>query len=411
MKRHPHPLTIHAAVRRQAKINPKPAYQRGPVWSTKQRQLLMDSLLRDLDVPKLYLRQVKEGGYEYEVVDGQQRLRAIWDFVAGRYPLAKDADPVNGEEVAGKCYADLSEDIKDMFDAYELSVVELQEASMEEVEEMFLRLQNGTSLNAAEKRNAMPGRMKEFVRDLAGHEFFASAMFTGNRYAYDQVAAQMALIELSGDFCNVKDKDLARMYEEHADFDDQSPKARRVRRTLDFLARAFPTKTPEIVKKYHAVSLYLLASRFLDQYTVKDRPEDFARAFVSFEEARRSDDELPEDQRDPRMVSYQERTSHSTDSHDSLKYRHEVLAEHFLLKMPDLKRLDGQRDFTHEQKVAIWRRDDAVCQGRIKCDGVKCEWDAWEADHRAPWSKGGPTTVENGQVLCIACNRAKSDGQ
>jgi hypothetical protein len=33
----------------EKKINPKPAYQRGPVWPRKQKQLLKDTILRDLD--------------------------------------------------------------------------------------------------------------------------------------------------------------------------------------------------------------------------------------------------------------------------------------------------------------------------------------------------------------------------
>ena len=45
------------------------------------------------------------------------------------------------------------------------------------------------------------------------------------------------------------------MFAEQKDYDDHSTKARKVRRTLDFLATAFQEKTPEIAKKYHAVSL------------------------------------------------------------------------------------------------------------------------------------------------------------
>jgi len=65
--------------------------------------------------------------------------------------------------------------------------------------------------------------------------------------------------------------------------------------------------------------------------------------------------------------------------------------------------------FTHEQRMAIYRRDKGFCQIKIHCSGEKCDWDNWQADHILAWSNGGKTTVENGQVACPACNAAKSN--
>ena len=44
-----------------------------------------------------------------------------------------------------------------------------------------------------------------------------------------------------------------------------------------------------------------------------------------------------------------------------------------------------------------------------KMCGVHCEWNNWEADHIIPWSRGGQTAIENGQVLGPSCNSKKSD--
>jgi Protein of unknown function DUF262 len=56
----------------EPKIDPKPDYQRPPVWSNKQKQLLMDTILRNYDIPKFYWRGVRrDDGVLYEVVDGQ----------------------------------------------------------------------------------------------------------------------------------------------------------------------------------------------------------------------------------------------------------------------------------------------------------------------------------------------------
>jgi 5-methylcytosine-specific restriction endonuclease McrA len=88
----------------------------------------------------------------------------------------------------------------------------------------------------------------------------------------------------------------------------------------------------------------------------------------------------------------------------------EFLLRNLLEQFPNLSRKDNQRGFTHVQKLAIFRRDKGICQVARKCDGVKITWDDWHADHHVPWSKGGKTTVENGQVSCSACNLSKGAG-
>ncbi len=46
---------------------------------------------------------------------------------------------------------------------------------------------------------------------------------------------------------------------------------------------------------------------------------------------------------------------------------------------------------------------------KYNCEGKKCDWDNWEADHIVAWSKGGKTIVENGQVACPECNSSKNN--
>lgn len=77
MKRGIEQRTVRSFCRRKPKINVQPDYQRGAVWSRPQKQLLIDSILHDLDIPKIYLREVSNSIYEEEAVDGQQRLTAV----------------------------------------------------------------------------------------------------------------------------------------------------------------------------------------------------------------------------------------------------------------------------------------------------------------------------------------------
>lgn len=390
----------------KSRIDTNPDFQRPAVWSIGQKQLLIDTILRGYDIPKLYWRKVSKAPEKYEVVDGQQRLRTIFEFHAGEFALARDADDIDGVVVAKMNYADLPEDLRLGFDNYALDVIVLSDTSEDEVREMFLRLQNGTTLKAQEKRNAMPGKMRTFIKDIAKHPFFSRVGFSDSRFTYDLVAAQMTAIELNGGPCHIRNSNLNAMYEAQVDFDAAGPKARKVRRVLEYLAQTFTEKTPEL-ERFSVVSLYALVSHCLETYAIQGRQDALRKWFIAFETMRRQQDSLPADQCDPELLAYKERTSHSTDAQDSIQWRHEFLLRKFFEAVPDIEQKDNQRLFSSEQRLAIFRRDGGICQVRLKCTGVKCEWDAWQADHKSAWTLGGKTTVENGQVACPACNAAK----
>lgn len=388
------------------RIDTNPDFQRPAVWSLGQKQLLIDTVLRGYDIPKLYWRKISKTPEKYEVVDGQQRLRTIFEFHAGEFSLAKDADDIDGVVVAKMHYDDLPEDLLHRFDNYDLDVIVLTDTSDDEVREMFLRLQNGTSLKAQEKRNAMPGKMRTFIKDLAQHPFFSRCNFANSRFTHDLVAAQMTAIELNGGPCHVRNANLNAMYEAHQDFDAASLKARKIRRVLEFLAQTFTEKTPEL-ERYSVVSLYALVSHCLEKYSMQGQKDALREWFIQFETNRAGQEGLSADACDPELLAYKERTSHSTDAQDSIQWRHDFLLRKFFEAVPNIEPKDSQRLFSHEQRLAIFRRDKCFCQLRLRCEGIKCEWDAWEADHIVAWSQGGKTTVENGQVACPACNASK----
>jgi hypothetical protein len=273
---------------------------------------------------------------------------------------------------------------------------------------MFLRLQNGSTLKAQEKRNAMPGKMRDFIKDLAVHKFFENCKFDNLRFTYDLIAAQITRLELEGAFCSIKNSDLNRMYVDFDSFDSNSPKAKKIRRVLDFLLVCFPEKTPEL-ERYSCVSLYLLVSNLMEKYAYKGYEKKIHDWFIDFESYRREQKKLDVDICDPEVLSYYEKTSHSTDAIDSLQHRHEYLIRKFLEVNSKIELKDNNRNFTHEQRLAIYRRDKGCCQVKLKCNGEKCEWDNWEADHINAWDNGGKTIVENGQVACVNCNKSKSN--
>lgn len=61
------------------------------------------------------------------------------------------------------------------------------------------------------------------------------------------------------------------------------------------------------------------------------------------------------------------------------------------------------RAFTQAQKIKAYERQGGICP----ICGKHFEIGEMEGDHITPWSKGGPTTTENCQMLCVSCNRRK----
>lgn len=398
----------------QGSIDVRPEYQRPLVWTLKQKRLLIDSILRGYDVPKMYWHRQPDGSeFEFHVVDGQQRLTTIWEFCNGNFALAKDSDPVDGITTAKLRYDDFNTELKKRLHLYSFDIVIVEEAAQndeeDEVREMFLRLQNGTTLKAQEKRNAMTGAMRSFVKETAEHPFFESCKFGNKRFTYDHVAAQMICLELAGEPVSVRDSDLNRMYDEQSDFDPSGKVAKKVRRVLDYLKRAFPDHTREL-ERYNAVTLYSLVSSLIENYAHQGTESRLADWFIMFETARRADMEKDEDSRDVQLIEYQRLTSYSTDAEESLAKRLEQMQRRFFMAVPDIEQIDPSRIFSEAQRLAIYRRDEARCQLRLKCDGSeKLKWDHWHADHKKAHSLGGKTTVENGQVACPDCNFAKSN--
>lgn len=384
-----------------------PTYQREAVWTRSQKQLLIDSLLQDIDIPKLYFRSIDVDGYHYEVVDGQQRLRAISEYLSSGYPLSEEADAIDGHKVAGLRMKELHHELQMKLQNTQLDVCVLQSGyTDDDIEEIFLRLQNGTPLNAAEKRRALPGNMRHVVEELSGHELFSLDYcgFTGKRFAYEDAVAKLLHLAIEGHITDIKHSTLKRTYEANKTIKATDAAPASLKSALNYLVRAFKGGPNPKLKKFSAVSLGNLVLELREKYSIGDYPKEFAAAYFAFEERRIQNDDLEEHLQDPRLSAYT--SAARADRVQDLEFRHETLRREIVSALPELVRKDEERTFSEDQRLAIFLRDRGVCQS---C-GATCKDTAFHADHIVPWSKGGKTKISNGQVLCPKCNTSKGAG-
>ena len=185
------------------KVFMNPDYQRpGNIWSEEKKQLLIDSIINRFDIPKLYFhefsepRLIEEKMRKYAVIDGKQRLMAIWDFIDNTFPLPDKFEylPDPSLDLSNLTYQELAEShqhVKALFDNYLLAIMLVRTDDIELIEDMFSRLNEAMPLNAAEKRNAFGGPLPPLIRNLAQQPFFKTKLpFENNRYRHFDLACK-----------------------------------------------------------------------------------------------------------------------------------------------------------------------------------------------------------------------------
>lgn len=144
-------------------------YQRlDGVWPQIARSYLIESIILGYPVPKLSLFQrtdVKTRKTIKEIVDGQQRTSAIYDFFKNELRLSKTLET---KSIAGKTYSELSEEDQGKFLDYPLALDVFIGATPPEIREVFRRMNSYTiALNDEEKRHArFQGSFKWFINKV-----------------------------------------------------------------------------------------------------------------------------------------------------------------------------------------------------------------------------------------------------
>jgi hypothetical protein len=197
---------------RRDKIDFEPSYQRkGRRWSTSDKQYLIDSILNGFDVPKFYMAdfvfgpsKLNENKKFYAVIDGKQRLEAIFDFFDDKLSISSSFELLSNKNLnlQGKKYSELKinfPEIAEDFDNFSPDVIGVISDNIEYIEELFVRLNRGKPLSGAELRNAISSPISEIIRKIGSHNFFTSNIrFNTNKGQNLNSAAKIIMFEVSG---------------------------------------------------------------------------------------------------------------------------------------------------------------------------------------------------------------------
>ena len=378
-------------------INLNPAYQRDAVWKKDQKVYLIDTIIRGYDVPKLYILKLKND--TYDVVDGQQRIRTLDEFLNDGFTLATSG--YEGE-FAGKKFSQLPPKVKSAINEFELHIVELtgDRWTDEVIRDIFLRLQKGTPLNPAEKRRALTGSIAKIVSELADSDLFRScSQISESRFGYEDAAAKILHLVIEGEKNGLKAASIAKTYKNNKDLPPGDKRVVAVKRAMAFLAKAMAGT--EYFKKYSVLSVTSVMVELMGNYSFADRHKDVAALLADIEERRIRNDKLTSQDPGHDKDLAQLTAAARSDRVDHLKWRKKFYMSKLLGL--ELTPIDPGRRFDKTTHSVLLNKQGGKC---VTCGKAITTQDS-EVDHIHPHSRGGETDIENAQVLCIKCNRSK----
>ena len=286
--------TISWWYKQKNKIDFEPPYQRkGNLWGDKDKAYLIDSILNEYDIPKIYLADftilnssLNRNSLPYAVIDGRQRLESIFAFYEDRIPLNKDFVYYGGTRLAlgGYTYSRLSSEypeVASIFEEFNLDVMSVITDEEEKIKDLFVRLNRSKALTGAELRNAMEGVVPDLIRGLSDRVFFKTKVkFTTSRGQDANVAAKLLLIELNGKFVDTKKKQLDQMVKEGATTEDPDKfydAALRATKVLDKMEQVFRESDP-LLTTHGLIPLYYdLCKLHYDPALIRGFLEDFQK--------------------------------------------------------------------------------------------------------------------------------------
>jgi hypothetical protein len=253
--------------------------------------------LLDIPIPEVYVQvtQSEDGSEEYGVVDGQQRLRTILQFIGlereedqhgaeSNKNFALDALPEDSPH-KGKTFADIAGEARKRFFQYEICVRFLYTENVKEIEDVFKRLNKFLMpLKAQELRNAtFHGPFAKLSEELADDEYWAV-----NRIVTPAAIRRMTDIEMMSDLLigllhgpqGGSARIINQYYEQYEHYDDEFPEQNRIKRIFQKALGMMQSVLPNIAdarwgNRADFYSLFVAMGNLVDRYDlprVKEKP-------------------------------------------------------------------------------------------------------------------------------------------
>jgi hypothetical protein len=261
-------------------------YQREKIWSREDQEKLIDSIIQNIDIPKIYLARVEgNDNFDFECIDGKQRMATLLNC----FKPDRTEDNLLTVRIAGERYTfeRLKKELPalaEKSETFELSFVTYPDNLDEEfVREIFRRLQLGVRLNSGELLKTHSGALRDFVYKEMGKDapFLRFTHLSEKRFSRQFTLAQICINSFArnetGEFVRARYDDLEEFFKEKYKLDKKDANLARIREVLKIMDKHFGESANSISSRAVAVSAYL----FVEGLFVRDKSNLLPR-FVDF---------------------------------------------------------------------------------------------------------------------------------
>jgi hypothetical protein len=321
----------------------QPKFQRRAVWSTKATSHLIDTMLRGLPVPIIFLREQVDPSKRRtvrEVVDGQQRLRSVFSYVNDGFAVLPAQNPSFG----GCRFSALPRDAQTSFLGFQFSVVVLEGATDAVVLDVFARLNTYAQiLNRQELLNAQYfGEFKQAVYALGYEhlEYWRTNGILSDRQIVRMGEAQLTTYLVVTMLAGIQHRrsHIAEMYEANDDrFRERRRTEKEFRSVVDAINACFGDGLRDTIYTQRALFPSLFTAFYHALYGVPNTPElgpsKRLRAFSRGQLARirtalmQLDSEYKTSPRDPRITEFYQASRVATNDRESRVRRARTILE------------------------------------------------------------------------------------
>jgi hypothetical protein len=365
-----------------------------------------------------YFKKWKDLGFKWISIDGNNRTITIDEYLAGKvsiehreYLLPSGPVEINSKNDR---YNTHPQEMRDYINSFIfVPICEYVNATRADLSDLFTSINHGVALNAQELRNAVLVDFAEEVRDLVqeyGDAFkYISKAKDNSRRARDEQIVNLAVYNALGAVKGISKSNKDDAYKDNSTVSMAFEKGGRkiVEDTLKMIIKYADAGFKDVST---LMNLFMAVKHLHKEGRKIQDKQKFFEWFMSSEAARIGNQKLIAETKKGQWRNYA--GCNDTTSAPFLEKRYDYIVKDLQdISMDIVFTPDPERLFTPQQRYAMWERQNGICprtRKKIPKDQIN-NHELWAADHVKPYSKGGPTTLDNGELVCKEYNLAKSN--